>query len=139
MKELLLILLCLPVIGFGQATIKDGEDVLKEKDGILDEDFCTYTGSYKDGRSHGEGEDICEYYHYIGEWKNGIQHGEGIEIMYIDLRANVSQHMKEKSRKLDEYLETVSIERYFPKFILINEINHGLWEEGEFIGEKIKE
>ena len=106
MKKLLLILLCVPLIGFGQETgcisgdcengygtyievVRPskyhyyGDTDLREK---RDVDSSVYIGNWKNGKKHGKGS--WTYYHpgksnqrwrivYEGEWKDDKRHGEG--------------------------------------------------------------
>jgi hypothetical protein len=73
MKKLLLILLCLPMIGFGQCTSGDcfnGYGVFTSEEG-------TYKGNWKDAKPHGIGMFVGLEYTYDGEYVNGKKHGQG--------------------------------------------------------------
>ena len=73
MKKLLLILLCLPMIGFAQCTSGDcfnGYGVFTSEEG-------TYKGNWKDGKVHGGGVFKGSQYTYDGKYVNGTQHGQG--------------------------------------------------------------
>ena len=76
MKKLLLILLCLPMIGFGQCISGDCEDGYGTYTWA---DGDKYVGEYKDGNKSGQGTQT--YYDgakYQGEWKKGEKNGFGI-------------------------------------------------------------
>ena len=100
MKKLLLLLLCVPLIGFGQTDtteywdkdsvmmikcIGDCENGFGERSAEVPNSCITsqYTGFFKNGKFDGEG----SYYiatasggcKYVGEWKNGKRYGRGIE------------------------------------------------------------
>ena len=68
MKKLLLILLCLPVIGFGQCTSGDCENgygTLTYASG------SKYVGEFKDGSFNGQGTyTSSDGGKYVGEWKD---------------------------------------------------------------------
>jgi hypothetical protein len=75
LKKLLLILLCLPFIGFGQCISGDCED-----------GYGTYTwasgdkyvGEFKDGIFYGQGTfTFPDGENYVGQWKDDQQHGQG--------------------------------------------------------------
>ena len=73
MKKLLLILLCLPMIGFGQCTSGDcfnGYGVFTSEEG-------TYKGNWKDAKPHGIGMFVGLEYTYDGEYLNGKKNGQG--------------------------------------------------------------
>ena len=102
MKKLLLILLCLPMIGFGQCISGDCENgygTFTWGKGEWEGD--KYVGEWKDNKRHGigtytfangdkyveefnnnqkTGEGTCTYANgdkYVGEWKDGKSHGKG--------------------------------------------------------------
>ena len=115
MKKLLLILLCLPMIGFGQCISGDCEDGVgifyfsESEKWIVDRpyviDASKYIGEWKDKKRNGIGTSISFDETgtisniYIGEWKNDKMHGEGI-YTYTD-----------------------------------GTVEKGLWENDEFLGE----
>ena len=73
MKKLLLVLLCLPFIGFGQCTsgnCQQGYGVFTSAEG-------TYEGNFKNGKPHGYGVFKGSSYTYDGQYVNGQQHGQG--------------------------------------------------------------
>ena len=76
MKKLLLILLCLPMTGFGQCVPPNG--CQNEKGIFTDALGNQYAGEWKDGIQHGQGTfTLASGEKYVGEWKDGIQHGQG--------------------------------------------------------------
>ena len=76
MKKLLLILLCVPLIGFGQCMSGDCENgygtyIFPNQD--------KYVGKYKDGNFHGKGTyTFSNGDKYVGEHKDGERNGQGI-------------------------------------------------------------
>ena len=73
MKKLLLVLLALPLIGFGQCTSGNcfnGYGVFTSSEG-------TYKGNWKNGKVHGTGVFVGILFTYDGEYVNGQQHGQG--------------------------------------------------------------
>ena len=78
MKKLLLILLCLPMIGFGQCISGDCEN-----------GYGTYT--FGKGKSEGD--------KYVGEWKDGRKHGQGT---YTFSDGRVFQGLWENNKFLGE-------------------------------------
>ena len=82
MKKLLLILLCLPFIGFGQCISGDCEN----GQGTYTYSYGDkYVGEWKDGKKHGQG--TYTYSNgdkYVGEWKDGKKHGQGSDIKSIN-------------------------------------------------------
>ena len=73
MKKLLLVLLALPLIGFGQCTSGNcfnGYGVFTSSEG-------TYKGNWKNGKVHGTGVFVGILYTYDGEYVNGKKHGPG--------------------------------------------------------------
>ena len=80
MKKLLLILLCLPMIGFGQCVPPDGcengEATYTWTDGE------NYVGNWKDGEQNGQGTyTYANGNKYVGEWKDSNRHGQGTYTM----------------------------------------------------------
>ena len=73
MKKLLVILLCLPMIGFGQCTSGDCQNGY----GVFTSEEGTYKGYWKDGKVHGEGVFKGSKYFYDGEYVNGKKYGQG--------------------------------------------------------------
>ena len=75
MKKLLLILLCLPIIGFGQCILGDcvnGYGTYTWSDG------AKYLGGFQNGELHGKGTYTYENGNeYVGEWKEGKFDGQG--------------------------------------------------------------
>ena len=75
MKKLLLILLCLPIIGFGQCILGDcvnGYGTYTWSDG------AKYLGGFQNGEFHGKGTYTYENGNeYVGGWKEGKFHGQG--------------------------------------------------------------
>ena len=99
MKKLLLLLLCVPLIGFGQNKwgrdhkcvsgncINGSGEFIYWVDGMIDGVESTYSGYFKDGKFNGKGEIVCDLggfegdagdYYIIGNWKDGKLHGEAI-------------------------------------------------------------
>ena len=77
MKKLLLILLCLPFIGFGQCT---SEDCLNGQGIYVFPDGKKYEGEYQKGYQHGHG--IYTWPdggNYVGEFKDGQFNGKGTQ------------------------------------------------------------
>ena len=71
MKKLLLILLCLPMIGFGQCISGDCENGYGTHG--LHPEFEKYVGYFKNGLPHGRGTRIENNGEkYDGEWKKGV-------------------------------------------------------------------
>ena len=66
MKKILLILLCFPMIGFGQCVgdCQNGYGTSSSEEG-------TYKGNWKDGKVHGNGMFIGFEYTYKGAYFNG--------------------------------------------------------------------
>jgi S1-C subfamily serine protease len=113
MKTLLLLLLCFPMIGFGQCIKGDCEDghgtYIYTKDSLIDvpngrwQFECRYrkkeirdarfvylkgdkyVGEFKDGRMDGQGKYISKHWEYVGEFKNGKKHGQGTETWSNDI------------------------------------------------------
>jgi len=95
MKKLLLILLCLPMIGFGQCENKCNE-VINYKNAkysgcinqngkpngygeLIFNNEISYKGCWKDGKKEGQGAYIfADGVEYVGEWKDGMKDGKGI-------------------------------------------------------------
>ena len=73
MKKLLLILMFLPFIGFGQCTSGDCQNGY----GVFTSEEGTYKGYWKDGKVHGEGVFKGSKYFYDGEYVNGKKYGQG--------------------------------------------------------------
>ena len=82
MKRLLLILLCVPLIGFGQVSFEDG----KCSKGDCNNGYGTYVwnngnkyvGNFEAGARHGKG--IFTYHDgtiYEGDFQNNKRHGKG--------------------------------------------------------------
>ena len=79
MKNLLLILLFLPLIGFGQCVSGDCENGYGT---YTYADGENYVGEWKDDKQHGQGtytfgEGEWEGDKYVGEWKDDNKHGQG--------------------------------------------------------------
>jgi hypothetical protein len=78
MKKLLLILLCLPMIGFGQCKsgdCKNGYGIYLNYEELNDK----YAGEWKGGKMNGQG--TYTYTNgdkYVGEFKDNQRHGQGI-------------------------------------------------------------
>ena len=66
MKKLLLILLCLPMIGFGQCISGDCEN-----------GYGTYTYDLGNWKSRQGGSIHSMVSQYVGQWKDGKYHGQG--------------------------------------------------------------
>ena len=76
MKKLLLILLCLPMIGFGQLCISG--DCNNGQGTYIYANGDKYVGEHKDGWSHGQGTYTdTSGNKYVGEWKDNKMHGQG--------------------------------------------------------------
>jgi len=88
MKKLLLILLCFPLIGFGQTTVaQEGGSGQKCNSGNCENGYgiyifsegSRYVGEYKYGKKNGLGTYTwANGSKYVGEWKDGKWHGEAI-------------------------------------------------------------
>ena len=79
MKKLLLILLCLPMIGFGQCV---SGDCVNGYGIYIYTNFESgrYVGKFKNSKKDGEGIYIYDNGEkYAGEWKNNIMEGQGIK------------------------------------------------------------
>ena len=75
MKKLLLILLCLPFIGFGQCISGDCEN---GKGTYTFKSGDKYVGEHKNGMMHGQGTYTwASLDKYVGEWKDNKPHGQG--------------------------------------------------------------
>lgn len=94
MKKLLLVLLCLPIIGFGQCENRCNEIINytnAKYSGCINEegkpngygkiifnDKQSYTGCWKNGRKEGQGSyTYADGENYSGEYKDGVFHGQG--------------------------------------------------------------
>ena len=74
MKKLLLVLLALPFIGFGQCISGDCVNGY----GTYIYDGGKYVGQNKDGRMHGQGTyTYASGDKYVGEWKDNKRNGQG--------------------------------------------------------------
>ena len=78
MKKLLLILLCLPMIGFAQETGCISGDCENGQGTFTYASGSKYVGEWKDSLRHGQGTLVFLGEEYIGEWKNGSRDGKGI-------------------------------------------------------------
>ena len=81
MKKLLLLLLIVPMISFGQCISGDCENgygSYHARDGSW-----MYTGEFKNGKRHGLGQYLWldDGKYYKGEWKYGKRHGYGIYVI----------------------------------------------------------
>jgi hypothetical protein len=86
MKKLLLLLMIVPMMGFGQQTgcisgdCKNGTGTY-----IIDTGWCEgfkYEGEFKDGKFHGQG--TCtrdNLMTYVGQWKDNVFNGNGKSIL----------------------------------------------------------
>ena len=188
MKKLLLILLCLPMIGFGQ--IMNGKCISGDCEngyGIyeaLNYGIDRYEGWWKDGKCHGKGTFNSGIgISYVGEWKDGNYHGKGTYSYTIDGGQSRHKIAKEWAKLKyvggkDGILDGITItyigefkdgeydgkgkltENYGYSYTgdfkngkyhgkgteiccevgVVEAITlNGFWEEGEFIGEKIKQ
>ena len=78
MKKLLLLLLCVPLIGFGQCISGDCENGYGT---YIWDSGNKYVGEWKDGLAHGLATmTYASGSKYIGEWKDGFFYGEGTYI-----------------------------------------------------------
>ena len=82
MKKLLLILLCLPMIGFGQCISGDCENGYGTRTWKWAHKGEKYVGEWKFGMRNGQGINIYgngpnKGDEYVGEWKNDRPHGQG--------------------------------------------------------------
>ena len=83
MKKLLLILLCLPMIGFGQCILGDCENGYGK---FITLDDIIYKGEFKDGTLHGLVTFIWPSGNrYVGEFKNGDRNGLGTFTWHSEL------------------------------------------------------
>jgi len=132
MKKLLLILLCLPMIGFGQKT------------GCISGDCKNGYGTYVFGKGVGEGDK------YVGEWKNYMYHGQGTYTYVWGLvKGNkyVGEWKNHKKNGQGTYI-WVNGNEYVGEFkdgimhgqgtmtYAVGTIEEGLWENGKFLGEE---
>ncbi len=84
MKKLLLLLLFIPLVSFGQdwncvsGDCENGKGKMYSSDGIE-----LYEGEFMNGKKHGQGRYRTNLYVYEGGWKNDKQHGQGT-INHID-------------------------------------------------------
>jgi hypothetical protein len=83
MKNLLLILLFLPLIGFGQCISGDCENGYGKF--ITDSDII-YKGEWKDGNCHGLGTmSFPSGSKYVGEFKDSVRHGQVLILMLQEI------------------------------------------------------
>ena len=75
MKKLLLVLLALPFIGFGQGQCISGN--CQQGYGVCTSAEGTYEGNFKNGKPHGKGLFKGILYTYDGQYVNGKKHGPG--------------------------------------------------------------
>jgi V8-like Glu-specific endopeptidase len=131
MKKLLLILLCLPFIGFGQDCVRGncengigeyswggGEKYLGEWRGGVQHGEGTYTyesganyvGEWKSGFKHGQGTyTYASGANYVGEWKFGFKHGQGT-FTYASGANYVGEHKDGKRHGLGTYTSSDGVE-----------------------------
>ena len=75
MKKLLLILLCLPMIGFGQCVSGDCVDGY----GTLTQHGSKYVGYFNNSQKNGKGTlTFNDGERYVGNWKNNSKNGQGV-------------------------------------------------------------
>jgi len=75
MKKLLLLLMIVPMIGFGQCISGDCENGYSAYTWPSGD---KYIEEYKDGKMHGEGTYTSSNgSKYVGEWKDHMKHGQG--------------------------------------------------------------
>jgi len=78
MKKLLLLLMIVPMIGFGQEIGCTSGDCENGKGTYIWENGDKYSGEFKDGERNGKGtftDNVGNF--YIGEWKDNKYHGNG--------------------------------------------------------------
>jgi hypothetical protein len=114
MKKLLLVLLALPLIGFGQCisgNCKNGQGTCLWDGGYK------YVGEWKDGTRTGQGTaTFANGDKYVGEWKYGKRSGQGTYTW-----ANGDKYVGEFKDGKSTYADGT--------------VKQGLWENGEFLGE----
>ena len=75
MKKLLLVLLALPFIGFGQCI---SGDCVNGYGTYIYDDGTKYVGQWKNGLTHGQGTYTwANGDKYVGEWKDDMRNGQG--------------------------------------------------------------
>ena len=126
MKKLLLILLCLPLIGFGQCIsgdCKNGQgtftwDITNNYGGWLNGN--KYAGEWKDGERNGQGTFTwADGNKYVGEWKDGKRHGYGTYTLSSDNldSGEWKEDVYEGEWKEDKRILTINhqnfVERYY--------------------------
>ena len=127
MKKLLLILLCVPLIGWGQGKCISG-DCENGYGTFIFDDGTKYVGEFKDGKRHGQG--TCTYgkgklegSKYIGEWKDGKKDGEGT-YTFPSGNTYVGEFKDNLFHGQGTFIHTDG------------KIEKGLWRNDEFIGEE---
>jgi len=133
MKKLLLILLCVPLIGWGQETgcisgdCENGYGIFYFPDywGLVDE----YEGEFRNGLFHGLGTYIyADGDKYIGEFQNGSFHGKGI-FTYLDFETGeeykyVGEFKDDKRNGVGTLIDSQNII-----------ISYGIWEDTVLISD----
>jgi hypothetical protein len=85
----LLLLLCTTPNARAQCTKGD----CNNGSGTFDYGWCTYTGSFKDGKADGQGTMAYSDYAYTGSFSNGVEDGQGT-ITYADGRKETVRYAK---------------------------------------------
>ena len=165
MKKLLLILLCLPMIGFGQCISGDCENGWGTR--VSDVSKTKYTGSWKNGEKHGKGTytrgenkyvgtfkynmydgngtmTFASGSKYIGEWKDDEMHGQGTYFWYYGDKYVGEWKGGTKNGKGIYFWDdgTEYDGEWKGKMNGIGKMTHkngrieeGLWKDGKFLGE----
>ena len=132
MKKLLLILLCLPMIGFGQDNASgncvNGYGTYSWWKGANKGD--EYAGNWKDGKPSGLGtytwgEKPNKGDKYVGEWKEGLRHGQGTHTFANGV-------VQQGLWKDDQFLELLMKEMKVQIKTLVEEKIDGWQQKGEF-------
>ena len=84
MKKILLLLLCVPLLGIGQATCKSGDCKNGKKTDntqgtLIFGNGSKYVGEFQNKKKHGEGTfTFPNGSKYEGDWKENFKHGSGV-------------------------------------------------------------
>ena len=125
MKKLLLLLLCVPLIGFGQCISGDCENGYGA---YIYDNGDKYVGEFKKEVRNGQGVFIWgkgkwEGNKYVGEWQNDKMHGQGT-LNYANGDKYVGGFKDGTFHGEGTYTEANGT------------VTKGLWENGEFLGEE---
>ena len=154
MKKLLLILLCVPLIGFGQrhqtgcisGNCKNGTGTYVFAKDVWDS-YDKYVGEFKKGKMHGQGTfTFANGDKYTGEYKKGVKDGKGTFIYEKEGEKYVGEFKDGKIQgegiftfsNGDEYVGEFNDGNRHGKGTYITadgQVHEGLWDNGELIGE----